>query len=132
MERGEKRRKEGEESEREGKEVALGVARCVEEGAERGCVEGCEALGGGESRLRLRRVLLEDLVDDLFFVLSLSMKCSRLELPWQFLLQTILHDWLLDIARRATHRASDPFVASHQRRTARSTSISRTARWLRT
>ena len=73
-----RRSQEREESEREGEEVALGVARRVEEGAERGCVEGCEALGGGESRSSTTRFLLEDVADVLLFVLSLSVKCSRL------------------------------------------------------
>ena len=78
MERGEKRRRIQETEEREREEVAVGVARRVEKRAERGCVEGCEALGGGESRLRLRlrRVLLESVVDDLLFTLSLSVKCA--------------------------------------------------------
>ena len=79
---GEKRRRSQEREEWEGEEAAVGPARRVEKRAERGCVEGCEALGGGESRLRLRRVLLEDVVDDLLFVLSLSVKCSRLDILW--------------------------------------------------
>ena len=110
------RRKEREESEREGEEVAVGVARRVEEGAERGRAEGCEALGGGESRLRLRRVLLEALLTICFaFFLStrFTMAISRYKLYYSTGYSTSPD------ALRTEHRTHPPRLAKGERRNPR-------------